>query len=84
MVSQACVKNSVRGGGVYLWSGGFTPPGQTSPPGGQTPPPGQKPPRALQDMINMPAVRILLECILVQHSFGQNITNLSKRTDLHS
>ena len=43
MFSQACVKNSVRGGGVVSASvhAGQTPPGQTPP--GQTPPLGRHP-----------------------------------------
>ena len=72
MFSQACVKNSVHGGGVH-------PPGQTPLPLWHTPPrqtPPRKTPPLGQTHLSLPGrrllqrtVRILLECILVKVNF---------------
>ena len=61
MFSQACVIPSVRGGGPAFRKG--LPRGVGV---------GRLPCRILRDMVNERAVRILLECILVQgsHFFG--------------
>ena len=59
MFSQACVKNSVRGGIC-----GIHPPAHACPPGMHTP--GHAcPPWILRDLVNERVVQILLECILV-------------------
>ena len=53
MFSQACVKNSVQGGGVCQRNAGIHTPGKAPPP------------PALWDTVNNRTVHILLECILV-------------------
>ena len=75
--SQACVKNSVHGGGggcLPQCMLGYTPPDQADPPGPGRPSPGPgRPPRTrqtplgskLQHTVYERSVRILLECILV-------------------
>ena len=69
--SQACVKNSVHGGGrvsASVHAGIHPPPDQAHTPREQTPPPPSRHPppgSRLQHMVNERPVRILLECILL-------------------